>query len=81
MLISYDRQTINSSNPIARFAHRARIRKSLTLAKKLAPAGATIVDFGAGTGTFLSSLGDERPDVSLFAVEPYMPRARDGRIN
>ena len=29
MNISYDKQTINSPNPLARYAHRSRIRKSI----------------------------------------------------
>jgi cyclopropane fatty-acyl-phospholipid synthase-like methyltransferase len=38
------------------------------------------VDFGAGTGLFLSRLGDRRADAMLFAIEPYMPPSADARI-
>lgn len=78
--VAYDRQTINSPNPIARFAHRARMARSLNMASQLLPQGGSIVDFGAGTGFFLSALGDRRPDIRLQAVEPYMAASTDSRI-
>ena len=80
-MVSYDRQTINSPNPLARFAHRSRVAKSVALAEKyLLPKG-VVVDFGAGTGLFLSTLGGRRPDVDLYAIEPFMPPSTDSRIH
>ncbi|WP_337956262.1 class I SAM-dependent methyltransferase [Devosia sp. ZB163] len=70
--VSYDRQTIASPNPLARFAHRSRHRLSLALLEKHAPAGGLIVDFGAGTGEMLHQLGRRRSDLRRVAIEPYM---------
>jgi 2-polyprenyl-3-methyl-5-hydroxy-6-metoxy-1,4-benzoquinol methylase len=80
-VVSYDRQTINSRNPLARFAHRSRVTKSVALAEKYLPQKGVVVDFGAGTGLFLSTLGDRRSDVALYAVEPVMPHTIDSRIH
>ncbi|MGO4715646.1 class I SAM-dependent methyltransferase [Bradyrhizobium sp. 2TAF24] len=79
--VSYDRQTINSPNPLARFAHRSRLVRSVALVEQHLPLHGTVVDFGAGTGLLLSSLGDRRPDAGLFAIEPYMPPAGDARLH
>lgn len=78
--VSYDRQTINSPNPLARFAHRSRMARSVALVEQHLPLQGTLVDFGAGTGRLLSALGDRRPDARLFAIEPYMPPAGDPRL-
>ncbi|WP_315833032.1 class I SAM-dependent methyltransferase [Bradyrhizobium prioriisuperbiae] len=80
-MVSYDRQTINSPNPLARFAHRSRVAKSVAFADKNLAQNGVVVDFGAGTGLFLSTLGDKRPDATLYAIEPYMPAASDPRIH
>jgi len=80
-MVSYDRQTINSPNPLARFAHRKRVAKSVALAEKYLPQKGVVVDFGAGTGLFLSALGDRRPDATLYAIEPFMPPATDSLIH
>jgi SAM-dependent methyltransferase len=79
-MVSYERQTVDSPNPIARFAHRSRAAKSVGLAEKYLPPNGVVVDFGAGTGLFLSTLGDKRPDAVLYAIEPFMPAAADPRI-
>jgi 2-polyprenyl-3-methyl-5-hydroxy-6-metoxy-1,4-benzoquinol methylase len=79
-MVSYDRQTVNAANPIARFAHRSRVAKSVALAGKYLQPNGTVVDFGAGTGLFLSTLGDKRSDAVLYAIEPFMPPAADPRI-
>jgi len=80
-VVSYERQTINSPNPLARFAHRRRVAKSVALAEKYLPQKGVVVDFGAGTGLFLSALGARRSDAMLYAVEPFMPSANDPRIH
>jgi SAM-dependent methyltransferase len=80
-MVSYERQTVDSPNPIARFAHRSRVAKSVALAKKHLSLNGVVIDFGAGTGLFLSQLGDRRSDASLYAIEPFMPPASDPRIH
>ena len=78
--VSYEAQTLKNPNPIARFAHTQRYARSVSLASDLLPKGGTIVDFGAGTGHMLSTLHGSRPDVKLFAIEPFMPRSPDPAI-
>jgi ubiquinone/menaquinone biosynthesis C-methylase UbiE len=70
--VPYERQTLKHPNPVARFAHRARYRRSLSLAGRHVPEGGTILDFGAGTGELLHQLGAARPNVRLLAFEPFM---------
>jgi hypothetical protein len=60
-MVSYDQQTINSPNPLVRFAHRSRVAKSVALANKYLPQKGVVVDFRAITGLFLRTLGNERP--------------------
>jgi 2-polyprenyl-3-methyl-5-hydroxy-6-metoxy-1,4-benzoquinol methylase len=71
-VISYGRQTVNAANPLARYAHRARISMGLTLAERHCARGATVLDFGAGPGLFLHRLGAARPDLTLIGFDPYM---------
>jgi 2-polyprenyl-3-methyl-5-hydroxy-6-metoxy-1,4-benzoquinol methylase len=71
-IVSYAEQTLDSPNPITRFAHRSRYRISLDLADRLLPQGGLMVDFGAGEGAFLNKLAQRRPDARLLAIEPYM---------
>ncbi|WP_454757495.1 class I SAM-dependent methyltransferase [Cupriavidus campinensis] len=71
MQITYDKQTINASNPLARFAHRSRIALGLGMVSARCPHGGTVVDFGAGPGLFLHRLGQARPDLSLAGLDPY----------
>jgi len=80
LVVTYDRQTINSPNPLARFSHRSRTSKSVNLACECLPEGGTVVDFGAGTGLMLCKLGDVRPDVKLLAISRYMPPTPDPRL-
>lgn len=70
--VPYDRQTINTPNPIARFTHRIRFKTALEITSRHCASGASLVDFGAGTGYFLSLVHGRRPDIKLGAVEPYM---------
>lgn len=70
--VAYGRQTLDHPNPLARFAHRARHRRSLALAAMYVARSGTILDFGAGTGELLHRLGGLRPDIRLLAFEPFM---------
>jgi len=79
--VSYQRQTVDSPNPLARYAHRSRVAKSVALAEEYLSQGGVAVDFGAGTGLFLSALGDKRPDAKLYAIEPYVAKSIDSRIH
>lgn len=72
--VPYDRQTINSPNPIARYAHRQRIRTSvgITLAKldTFADPDANVLDYGCGPGYFVSQLNKARPNCAI-GFEPF----------
>jgi 2-polyprenyl-3-methyl-5-hydroxy-6-metoxy-1,4-benzoquinol methylase len=70
--ISYEEQTVNSSNPLARFAHRTRMVVALELAIRFCPEHATVLDFGAGPGLFLHTLGMARRDLSLIGHDPFV---------
>lgn len=79
--ISYDKQTLNAVNPIARFSHRSRFTRALHYLNVYTPDRGTVVDFGAGPGAMLSMLGNTRADIKLYAIEPAMPPSIDKRIN
>lgn len=69
--VSYRQQTLESSNPIARFAHRSRLARSVRKANALLPDGGTLLDFGCGVGDFLSALRALRPDAALLGFDPF----------
>lgn len=70
--LSYDQQTANSANPLARYAHRKRMSLALKLVALHCPNSATVVDFGAGPGLFLHVLGEGRPDIKLVGYDPFV---------
>ncbi len=70
--ITYEEQTIRSSNPLARYAHRERLAKGLQLADLYSGEGSVVVDFGTGQGEFLHRLRQIRPDISLIGHDRYM---------
>jgi SAM-dependent methyltransferase len=70
--ISYEEQTIDSPNPLARYAHRSRMAVALALTERCCRAGATVVDFGAGPGLFLHTLGQSRRDIHLVGHDPFV---------
>jgi hypothetical protein len=80
VVVSYEKQTVDSPNPLARFAHRARIRKSLAFVNEHLPRGGQFADFGAGTGLLLSEFGKRRPDAGLFGIEPFQTPYYPGNI-
>ncbi|SAK88034.1 Methyltransferase domain protein [Caballeronia arationis] len=73
--ISYEEQTVKSGNPLARFAHRTRMTMAIDLVTNLCATSGTVVDFGAGPGLFLHTLGETRRDVTLVGHDPYMAPA------
>ena len=71
-LVSYDRQTLETPNPLARFAHQRRMMVAVFEAVSSLPSGGTVVDFGCGPGChFLTMIGVRRPDVHLVGYDPY----------
>ena len=70
MTIAYDRQTINSPNPLARFAHRSRLAKSIKLAKDKRWYG-KVLDYGCGSGAFIAEMNRITPGCAV-GYEPFM---------
>ena len=68
--VSYDRQTLKTPNPIARFAHRRRYATTLDLVSRLVPDRGRLLDFGCGTGSFLIQLAEAKPGLDLFGFDP-----------
>jgi 2-polyprenyl-3-methyl-5-hydroxy-6-metoxy-1,4-benzoquinol methylase len=68
--IEYRRQTVDTRNPIARFAHRQRYRLSLEHVADSVPDTGVVVDYGCGDGAFLNALADLRPDLTLYGFDP-----------
>jgi cyclopropane fatty-acyl-phospholipid synthase-like methyltransferase len=69
-MASYAAQTVDSPNPVARYAHRSRLKRSLALT--LAHLGeGMLLDYGCGSGAFLAQVLSRRPGRAL-GYEPYM---------
>jgi hypothetical protein len=76
--VEYRRQTVDTPNPIARFAHRQRYRLSLDRVAQELRQNATVLDYGCGDGEFLQSLADLRPDLSLYGYDPESGHTANG---
>lgn len=67
---SYAQQTVDAPNPVARYAHRNRLRRSLRLALPRLGAG-KLLDYGCGSGTFIAEVLDRHPGRAI-GYEPLM---------
>ena len=80
--VPYEKQTVDNPNPIARFAHRTRMRKSRRLVMPFLKGSATLLDYGCGQGRFLGDLATEingrEPQVELLGYDPYQSAQFDG---
>lgn len=71
MSITYADQTIRSPNPLARYAHRSRLQKSVALALQKTGSGESrILDYGCGSGVFVSELRARNQEA--VGYEPFM---------
>ena len=75
--VSYEEQTLDHPNPLARYAHRARLRLALREAVAVLPPGGVLFDYGAGQGRFLHLLRGElrcvgRSTEHLTGYDPFM---------
>jgi ubiquinone/menaquinone biosynthesis C-methylase UbiE len=68
--VEYAAQTLESRNPIARFAHRARYRHSLDHVAQAVRPGGVVLDYGCGDGAFLNALAAQRSDLTLYGFDP-----------
>lgn len=76
--LSYERQTTESRNPVKRFTHRSRIRRSVGIADSRLPKGGALLDFGAGPGKFLNDLRERRPDGTFYGYDKFQAPRFDG---
>jgi SAM-dependent methyltransferase len=76
MNVPYEKQTLENPNPIARFAHKARFKRSKAIVIGWLGSGATVLDYGCGHGRFLAELspliGPDRPNCKLLGYDPYL---------
>jgi cyclopropane fatty-acyl-phospholipid synthase-like methyltransferase len=80
--IPYEKQTVDNPNPIARFAHRSRMRRSRRLVMPFLKGSARLLDYGCGQGRFLHDLANEingqQSQVTLRGYDPYQSAQFDG---
>jgi 2-polyprenyl-3-methyl-5-hydroxy-6-metoxy-1,4-benzoquinol methylase len=76
--VAYNRQTIDTANPVARYAHRQRHKLSLDRAAAEVRQGGTVLDYGCGDGAFLNALAEARPDLTLLGFDPESGHEPEG---
>src|ERR1700737_4925286 len=80
--ISYQKQTVDNPNPIARFAHRTRMRKSKRLVEPFLTGSAPLLDYGCGEGRFLhdlyATLSENQSQICLLGFDPFLSSQFDG---
>ncbi|MEO0795905.1 MAG: class I SAM-dependent methyltransferase [Verrucomicrobiota bacterium] len=75
-MISYEEQTVASGNPIARFAHRNRLKRSLRLASDQLPQDGHLLDYGCGDGRFVKNIS--LLGFNAVGYEPFMEEHLEG---
>lgn len=75
--VSYGAQTLDTPNPVARYAHRQRYKASFDRVTQEVRQGATVLDFGCGQGDFLNTLAELRPDLTLYGFDPESAHVPD----
>jgi len=75
---SYRDRNYNSPNPLRRYAHRSRFKKSIESIK--IKDGISVMDFGAGDGLFLNQLEGTNSNLRLVGFEPYMESIQENTI-
>jgi 2-polyprenyl-3-methyl-5-hydroxy-6-metoxy-1,4-benzoquinol methylase len=68
--VSYRAQTLDTPNPVARYAHRQRYKASFDRVSRDVRRGGTVLDYGCGQGDFLNRLAELRPDLTLYGYDP-----------
>lgn len=66
---SYFDLTINSKNPLARFAHTKRTKNPLKLFNKKS---GSILDFGCANGEFIKTVKLNNKEIDTYGYEPNM---------
>lgn len=71
-MVSYDKQTINTKNIFARYAHRTRLSISKNIiTKNYINKDISILDYGCGDGIFLDQLSKIFKNSKLIGYDPY----------
>ncbi len=70
--LSYDEQTVASSNPATRLSHQYRLKLSSDIVSQHLPAEGSLLDFGAGGGRFLHGMKAVRPQATLRGIDAYV---------
>lgn len=78
--IPYAIHTFDNPNPLARYAHRSRMRRSIAYADGLLSHGGRLLDYGCGDGDFLLSFGKARPDAELVGYHPVSSAPAAGLV-
>ena len=68
-MVSYDKQTVNSENFFARYAHRNRLKLCLKILSKVCDHSSTIFDYGCGDGTLLNELSQKKIGGNLIGLD------------
>jgi 2-polyprenyl-3-methyl-5-hydroxy-6-metoxy-1,4-benzoquinol methylase len=68
--IPYHKQTLETPNLIARFAHRKRYEFSLSKVLEYMGNNDKLLDIGCGDGSFLNKLANIKPDAVLYGFDP-----------
>lgn len=68
--VPYNKQTLDTPNPIARFSHQARYKFSLVKVLEYLSSNGVVLDFGCGDGSFLHKLAIARPQAGLYGFDP-----------
>ena len=76
--VSYGRQTVDSVNPAKRVAHRARLKRAVSIANNYLEPQSALLDFGAGPGKFLKDVEKIRTDVTLFGYDKFKNESKNG---
>jgi len=77
-MVSYDKQTINTPNPIARYAHRNRLARAISLITSQVGIH-KLLDYGCGPGAFINAIQGVNGIVA-FGYEPFMDERSGGNL-
>jgi SAM-dependent methyltransferase len=69
-MVSYEKQTLNTPNPIARYAHRNRLKRVISLVISQ-PYIRKVLDYGCGSGAFIEAIQGKN-GIKAFGFEPIM---------
>lgn len=74
-MVSYDKQTINTPNPIARYAHRNRLKRIVSIVTSQADIN-KVLDYGCGSGVFIKAIQGAN-GIEAIGYEPFMTERVD----